>query len=212
MVSQLTKTMKSLKKNGALPFMVQVTMVWEPSGFNANSWVLVQLNGPFVGFGWSDEGDDADDGHHREQNVPNHNFAFRFRSVVCGTAAAILRKRKVEAIVFLRLTWASMVLVIDNYDSFTYNLVQYLGEMTVDGWMHRLKDHATVAGKEDKTRKIKSKSNDPGCARGFAEVRPSTAEPASWMARHPVLLVLLRCLRFMENAQFLTRIGPTRAI
>src|SRR5260221_14322317 len=45
MVSQLTKTRKSLKKNGALPFTVQVTMVWEPSGFNANSWVLVQFNG-----------------------------------------------------------------------------------------------------------------------------------------------------------------------
>jgi hypothetical protein len=39
----------------------------------------------------------------------------------------------VEAIVFLRLTWAAMVLVIDNYDSFTYNLVQYLCEVTVDG-------------------------------------------------------------------------------
>jgi hypothetical protein len=43
---------------------------------------------------------------------------------------------------------------------------------------YRLKDHAAIAGKEDKNRKSKSKPNDSGCAGGFAEAKPSTAEPA----------------------------------
>jgi hypothetical protein len=45
----------------------------------------------------------------------------------------------------------------------------------ITGHSYRLKDHAAIAGKEDKNKKAKSKSNDPG----FAEARPSTAEPAS---------------------------------
>ncbi|HET9870117.1 MAG TPA: anthranilate/aminodeoxychorismate synthase component II, partial [bacterium] len=36
-----------------------------------------------------------------------------------------------------------MILVIDNYDSFTYNLVQYLGEMGADIQVVR-NDEATV--------------------------------------------------------------------
>ena len=38
----------------------------------------------------------------------------------------------------------------------------------ITGRSYRLKDHAAIAGKEDKTKKIKSKSSEP-----------STAEPAS---------------------------------
>ncbi|MCX6882827.1 MAG: anthranilate/aminodeoxychorismate synthase component II, partial [Verrucomicrobia bacterium] len=37
-----------------------------------------------------------------------------------------------------------MLLVIDNYDSFTYNLVQYLGEMKVDLQVHR-NDHISLS-------------------------------------------------------------------
>jgi hypothetical protein len=40
--------------------------------------------------------------------------------------------------------------------------------IAITGRSYRLKDHATVGGKEDKTKKIKSKPNEP-----------STAEPAS---------------------------------
>ena len=36
-----------------------------------------------------------------------------------------------------------MLLVIDNYDSFTYNLVQYLGELKVELQVHR-NDQITV--------------------------------------------------------------------
>src|SRR5215218_5819390 len=39
---------------------------------------------------------------------------------------------------------AMRVLVLDNYDSFTYNLVQYLGELEADVEVVR-NDHATVA-------------------------------------------------------------------
>ena len=37
-----------------------------------------------------------------------------------------------------------MLLMIDNYDSFTYNLVQYLGELGADVCVHR-NDQITVA-------------------------------------------------------------------
>lgn len=48
----------------------------------------------------------------------------------------------------------AMILVIDNYDSFTYNLVQYLGELGQELVVYR-NDHIDVAGVESgKPRKI----------------------------------------------------------
>ena len=41
-----------------------------------------------------------------------------------------------------------MLLMIDNYDSFTYNLVQYLGELGADVRVYR-NDSISVQGIED---------------------------------------------------------------
>ena len=46
-------------------------------------------------------------------------------------------------LVGVQLLYGAMVLVIDNYDSFTYNLVQYLGELNVEMEVHR-NDQITV--------------------------------------------------------------------
>src|SRR5512143_484120 len=42
------------------------------------------------------------------------------------------------------MCWFSMVFVLDNYDSFTYNLVQYLGELGAEVEVRR-NDQVTVA-------------------------------------------------------------------
>ena len=47
-----------------------------------------------------------------------------------------------------------MVLVIDNYDSFTYNLVQYLGEMNVELQVWRNDDITLDAIRELKPERI----------------------------------------------------------
>jgi para-aminobenzoate synthetase component 2 len=49
---------------------------------------------------------------------------------------------------------ASMVLVIDNYDSFTYNLVQYLGELNVQMEVHRNNEITLDQARELKPERI----------------------------------------------------------
>jgi anthranilate synthase/aminodeoxychorismate synthase-like glutamine amidotransferase len=66
------------------------------------------------------------------------------------------RKRKSRRTFFtwsqekIGVTWPAMLLVIDNYDSFTYNLVQYLGELGVEMKISR-NDEITI----EEIRKLK---------------------------------------------------------
>jgi anthranilate synthase/aminodeoxychorismate synthase-like glutamine amidotransferase len=62
--------------------------------------------------------------------VHNEKSGFDFRAVKLNRAILIF---KMAGSVILR----AMILVLDNYDSFTYNLVQYLGELGVDLQVHR---------------------------------------------------------------------------
>ena len=59
-----------------------------------------------------------------------------------------------------------MIVVIDNYDSFTYNLVQYLGELGADPWVFR-NDRVTLGELESmQTRILLKRYIDPLLARG----------------------------------------------
>ena len=99
-----------------------------------------------------------------------------------------------------------MLLMIDNYDSFTYNLVQYLGELGADVRVHR-NDQITLQEIEDmKPEKIVI---SPGpCTPNEAGVSIDTIK--QFAGRVPILGV---CLGHQSIGQaFGGRIGHARAI
>jgi anthranilate synthase component 2 len=99
-----------------------------------------------------------------------------------------------------------MVLMIDNYDSFTYNLVQYLGELGADVRVHR-NDQITLQEIEDMNPEKIVISPGP-CTPNEAGVSIDTIK--QFAGRVPLLGV---CLGHQSIGQaFGGRIGHARAI
>jgi len=80
-----------------------------------------------------------------------------------------------------------MILVIDNYDSFTYNLVQYLGELGEDVVVRR-NDEVTLSEIEESLPSRILISPGPGCP---ADAGISLALIARFAGRVPILGVCL---------------------
>jgi len=77
-----------------------------------------------------------------------------------------------------------MILVIDNYDSFTYNLVQYLGELGEDVLVRR-NDETTLSDIEANLPSRILISRGPGCP---ADAGISLALLAHFAGRIPMLV------------------------
>jgi len=99
-----------------------------------------------------------------------------------------------------------MLLMIDNYDSFTYNLVQYLGELGADVVVHR-NDQVTIAQIEELAPEKIVISPGP-CTPNEAGISIDTIR--TFAGRVPILGV---CLGHQSIGQaFGGRIGHARAI
>ncbi len=99
-----------------------------------------------------------------------------------------------------------MLLMIDNYDSFTYNLVQYLGELGADVVVHR-NDQITIAQIEELAPEKIVISPGP-CTPNEAGISIDTIR--TFAGRLPILGV---CLGHQSIGQaFGGRIGHARAI
>jgi hypothetical protein len=64
--------------------------------------------------------------------------------------------------------WSKLLGDVPRAGAILDRFLHHAQTIAITGRSYRLKDHATVAGKEDKNKKAKSKSSEP-----------STAEPAS---------------------------------
>ena len=82
---------------------------------------------------------------------------------------------------------AARVLVIDNYDSFVFNLVQYLGELGAEPVVHR-NDEVDLAGVEDLDPDAILISPGPGTP---ADAGISCDVIREWSGRRPILGVCL---------------------
>jgi anthranilate synthase/aminodeoxychorismate synthase-like glutamine amidotransferase len=91
-----------------------------------------------------------------------------------------------------------MILVIDNYDSFTYNLVQYLGELGADPVVHRNDAISVAAARRLKPERIVI-SPGPGRPED-AGISPALIE--EMQSRVPILGVCLghQCLAQVHGA------------
>jgi anthranilate synthase/aminodeoxychorismate synthase-like glutamine amidotransferase len=92
-----------------------------------------------------------------------------------------------------------MILVIDNYDSFTYNLVQYLGELGAEPRVHRNDELSVAAAKRLRPERIVV---SPGPGRP-EDAGISPALIAAFAGRVPVLGVCLghQCLAHVHGAK-----------
>ncbi len=93
-----------------------------------------------------------------------------------------------------------MIVVIDNYDSFTYNLVQYLGELGADPWVFR-NDRVTVGELESMAPSHVVISPGPGTPERDAGV--SNKVIRQFHGRVPILGVCLghQCIAHVEGGR-----------
>jgi anthranilate synthase/aminodeoxychorismate synthase-like glutamine amidotransferase len=92
-----------------------------------------------------------------------------------------------------------MILVVDNYDSFTWNLVQYLGELGADPWVER---NDQVTPQEIERRAPSAILISPG-PKSPEETEATNAVIRAFTGRIPILGVCLghQCLAHVNGAR-----------
>jgi hypothetical protein len=80
----------------------------------------------------------------------------------------IMRRYENRSTIMTSNQWGKLLGDVPTVGAILDRFLHHARTVAITGRSYHLKDHATVAGKEDKNKKTKSKSNEP-----------STAEPAS---------------------------------